>query len=105
MTDRTMPPKSVTLDDLLKANKEQFDRIFSSQLNDLGLRGATLQPATRADLASASVEEGVPPVPEGLRAYLDERFGAWSHEVLEHRIEAGTASVSCRLTANGSSHT
>src|SRR3972149_2841830 len=105
MTERTLPPKSVSLDDLLKANKEQFARIFTSQLQGFGLRGATTHPATQADLASAGMASGAPGVPATLRAWLDERFGAWSHEVLAHKIEGGTASVTARLRVNGAQHT
>jgi hypothetical protein len=35
---------TVSFDDLLKANKQQFDRIFSSQTQELGLLGASHRP-------------------------------------------------------------
>ena len=46
---------TVTFDDLLKANKQQFDSIFSAQTKELGLLGASRRPPTTADLASASL--------------------------------------------------
>ena len=46
---------TVSFDDLLKANKQQFDSIFSTQTKELGLLGASHRPPTTADLASASL--------------------------------------------------
>ena len=46
---------NVTFDDLFKANKKQFDQIFSAQTKELGLLGASRRPPTTADLASASL--------------------------------------------------
>ena len=46
---------TVSFDDLLKANKQAFDQIFSAQTKELGLRDASLRPPTSADLASASL--------------------------------------------------
>ena len=41
---------SVSFDDLLKANKQQFDRIFSAQTEELGVLGVSHRPPTDADL-------------------------------------------------------
>ena len=46
---------TVSFDDLLKANKQQFDSIFSAQTKELGLIGASVRPPTSADLASAAL--------------------------------------------------
>ena len=46
---------NVTFDDLLKANKKQFDLIFSAQTKELGVVGATHRPPTAEDLESASL--------------------------------------------------
>ncbi len=54
MTDR--PRKTASLDDLLKANKEQFEKIFSAQMTEIGVVDATLRPVTTEDLRSASME-------------------------------------------------
>ena len=39
---------SVSFDDLLKANKQQFDRIFSAQTQELGLLDVSHRPPTAA---------------------------------------------------------
>ncbi len=54
MTDR--PRRTGSLDDLLKANKEQFDKIFSAQMTEIGVVDTTIRPVTREDLRSASMD-------------------------------------------------
>ena len=56
MTDLNPLASSVSLDDLLKANKRQFDDIFSTQMDEIGLKGADVLPTTEADLESASLQ-------------------------------------------------
>ena len=56
MTDLNPPAKSVSLDDLLQANKSRFDTLFSRQMGENGLVAAEVMPATEEDLASASLE-------------------------------------------------
>ncbi len=75
MTDLNPPAKSVSLDDLLKANKSQFDEIFATQMRETGLVGVSHRPATEEDLASASLEPGDGAVSGGATALLDERSG------------------------------
>jgi N-methylhydantoinase B len=104
MPNFTPLSSAVSFDDLLKANKQQFDTIFSAQTKELGLLGASVRPPTSADLASAGLasEAGV----EGgdLYAMLNERFGSrWSSEVVEHKTERGSVTVLCKLTVDGSS--
>src|SRR5215472_10462079 len=93
---------TVSFDDLLKANKQQFDRIFATQTEELGLLGASLRPPTSADLASASLAaEGIAK-PVDLYAMLNERFGSrWSSEVVEHKTERGSVTVLCKLSVDG----
>ena len=55
MTNFSPLSSSVSFDDLLKANKQQFDKIFSAQTQELGLLGSSHRPPTSADLASASL--------------------------------------------------
>jgi len=94
---------SVNFDDLLKANKQQFDKIFSAQTEQLGLLGTSHQPPTTADLTSASLASEAAGRPADLYAMLNERFGSqWSSEVVEHRTERGSVTVLCKLTVNGS---
>jgi N-methylhydantoinase B len=95
---------TVSFDDLLKANKQQFDRIFSTQTQELGLLGASLRPPTSADLASASLAAEGTAKSGDLYAVLNERFGSgWSSEVVEHKTERGSVTVLCKLTVNGTS--
>jgi len=101
MTDLNPLGTSVRFDDLLKANKEQFDRIFSAQTSALGLREATHRPPTAADLASASLAAEARRDEADLYAMLNERFGSrWSSEVVEHKTERGSVTVLCRLTVD-----
>jgi N-methylhydantoinase B len=88
---------TVSFDDLLKANKQQFDSIFSTQTKELGLLGASVRPPTSADLTSASLSSGA--AADGdLYAMLNERFGSrWSSEVVEHKTERGSVTVLCKL--------
>jgi N-methylhydantoinase B len=93
---------TVSFDDLLKANKQQFDRIFSAQTQELGLLGASLRPPTSADLASASLAAEGAAKSSDLYAMLNERFGSrWSSEVVEHKTERGSVTVLCKLTVDG----
>ena len=93
---------TVSFDDLLKANKQQFDTIFSAQTKELGLLGVTHRPPTTADLASASVSSEAAAKSGDLYAMLNERFGSrWSSEVVEHKTERGSVTVLCKLTVEG----
>src|SRR3984885_2068293 len=94
---------SVSFDDLLKANKQQFDRIFSAQTEELGVLGVNHRPPTDADLASASLASAAE-THSDVYAMLNTRFGSgWSSEVVEHKTERGSVTVLCKLTVNGSS--
>jgi N-methylhydantoinase B len=88
---------AVSLDDLLKANKQQFDRIFAAQMQGLG-RGATdHQPSTQADPAL-----GAPGDADALYTMFNRRFGSrWASEVMEHRVDRNTVTVLCKLTVDG----
>jgi N-methylhydantoinase B len=94
---------TVSFDDLLKANKQQFDSIFSAQTKELGLLGASHRPPTAADLTSASLSaEGAKS--SDLYGMLNERFGSrWSSEVVEHKTERGSVTVLCKLTVDSTS--
>jgi len=87
----------MSLDDLLKANKAQFDKVFSDQMDEVGLLTAGNRPTTAADQESASVTASneIHDVTTNLNA----RFGSgWSSEVLEHKTERGGVSVLVKLT-------
>ena len=55
MTNFNPLSSTVSFDDLLKANKQAFDQIFSAQTKELGLLGANHRPPATADLTSASL--------------------------------------------------
>jgi hypothetical protein len=86
---------TVSLDDLFKANKQQFDRIFAAQMQELG-RGAAMPPS--------SIQAASGPTGEADTVYdmLNRRFGSgWTSEVIEHRVERDTVTVLCKLTVDG----
>ena len=75
--------QSVSLDDLLKTNKDQFDKIFASQMGDVGLVDSTHRPPTRADLESASLQAQADSHAGDATELLNERFGSgWSSEIV-----------------------
>lgn len=87
MSDSKSQAATASLDDLLRANKAQFDRIFTTQMSG----GATADTA-----AENAAHDG------DATATLNARFGnAWSMEVVEHKTERGVTSVLCRLTVDG----
>ena len=67
---------TVSLDDLLKANQQQFDRIFAAQMQDLG-RAATTQPLSTQASSDATAEA------DAVSDMLNRRFGSrWTSEVM-----------------------
>jgi N-methylhydantoinase B len=103
MSDFNPLKSSVSLSDLVQANKDQFDRLFAGQRQDSGLVKASHRPVTEADLASASLQHqngnG-----EDVSALLNDRFGdKWSSEIVEHKNERGAVTVLIRLTVDGNS--
>src|SRR5271155_3890987 len=104
MANFTPLSSTVSFDDLLKANKQQFDRIFSEQTKELGLLGSSHRPTTSADLASASLTSEAAAQSSDLYAMLNHRFGSrWSSEIIEHKTERGSVTVLCKLTVDGAS--
>ena len=92
---------TVSFDDLLKANKQALDQIFSAQTKELGLLSATHRPPTSTDLVSASLSSESSGRVGDLYAMLNERFGSrWSSEVVEHKTERGSVTVLCKLTVD-----
>jgi N-methylhydantoinase B len=98
MADFSPLSSAVSFDDLLKANKQQFDKIFSAQTAELGLLGVSHRPPTAADLSSASLSSEAAAQAD-VYELLNERFGSvWSSEVVEHKTERGSVTVLCKLT-------
>jgi len=96
--------KPVSLDDLLAANKAQFDQLFSNQF------GLDSRSEARIDTASSSSGQvaGAPsastPTSRSATETLADRYGsAWSSEVMEHSVERGQAKVLCKLSVGTAS--
>ncbi len=103
MSEPEPPPKLLSLDDLLKASKAQFDAIAAVQSKELGVVGVEHRPATKEDLASASLQLETGAVSDAV-ALLNQQFGdAWSSEIVEHKIERGRVTVLCKLLVDGAS--
>ena len=104
MTNMNPLSRSISFDDLLKANKEQFDKLFNAQVRDEGLIAVSAKPVTEEDLQSASLARENGGTRPDVGELLNARFGAaWSSEVVEHKIERGMVTVLCKLTVNGAS--
>src|ERR1700735_545416 len=104
MTNLSPLSNTVTFDDLLKTNKQQFDRVFALQSKELGLLATSHRPPTSTDLASASLASETPAEDSDVYAMLNRRFGShWSSEVVEHKVERGAVTVLGKLTVEGSS--
>ena len=102
MSDVPPPTSSVSLDDLLKANKQQFDKILNAQNRDFGLLGVTRRLPTEQDLASASIEAMDTEGSNGVAALLNAKFGSgWSCEVVNRRADSRMVTVLCKLEVDG----
>ena len=100
MNEQNPERGQMSLDDLLKANKAQFDKVFSSQMSEAGLQSADHRPATAADLETTSITASADV--RDVTANLNARFGGgWSSEVLEHKSERGGVTVLVKLTVDG----
>ncbi|MDP7219401.1 MAG: hydantoinase B/oxoprolinase family protein [Arenicellales bacterium] len=95
-----MSSKSASLEELVKANKAQFDRIFSTQMGTLDVQpGVTAEPS---ETPVSVADEGQASLDSGIRKILTERYGdGWSHEIVEHSIDGDEVRVVCRLEADG----
>ncbi|MCH2482360.1 MAG: hydantoinase B/oxoprolinase family protein [Gammaproteobacteria bacterium] len=101
-----MSNKSLSLDELVRANKDQFDRIFSHQMQQTNLQSGFeairsetgVAGETRPVVASASDSNIV--------NILNQQYGDdWSHELIEHTTTGNELRVVCRLQAGGITQT
>ena len=101
-----MSNKPISLDDLVKANKTQFDAIVSTQMGQPDLRDA-FQVDRGLDKASSDLaKEATFETSNNISQILTECYGEnWSHEILEHSVENDEIRVQCKLTVNGTTHT
>ena len=95
-----MSSKSASLEELVKANKAQFDRIFSTQM------GASVEhPEASAfvpETETSAAGQNQSSQDSGIRKTLTDRYGDnWSHEIIEHSIDGDEVRVVCRLEAGG----
>ena len=95
-----MSSKSASLEELVKANKAQFDRIFSTQM------GASVEhPEASAfvpETETSAAGQNQSSQDSGIRKPLTDRYGAnWSHELIDHSIDGDEVRVVCRLEAGG----
>ena len=95
-----MSSKSASLEELVRANKAQFDRIFSTQMGTPDAQtGDTAEPS---ETPASVAEDGQAPLDSSIRKILTERYGdGWSHEIVEHSIDGDEVRVVCRLEADG----
>jgi len=101
MTDDTVKQKSVSLDDLLAANKSKFDQLFSRQMNGDGLPGAAAADTSDAGGVEVSAHEVPEKIKLGAAAIgrLNRRFAYdWSYEISDARVENDKAVVEVTLS-------
>ena len=95
-----MSSKSASLEELVKANKAQFDRIFSTQMGasaDQSEASAFVSETTASAAGQSQSSQD-----SGIRNTLTDRYGDnWSHEIVEHSIDGDEVRVVCRLEAGG----
>ena len=101
-----MTNKSLSLDELVRANKDQFDRIFNDQMQQ-----ANLQDSLDATRSEIGVTRG--PQPSVVSAsdsnivnILNQKYSDdWSHDLIEHTTIGNEIRVVCRLQAGGMTKT
>ena len=101
-----MSNKSLSLDELVRANKDQFDRIFNDQMQQTNLQGSL--EATRSEIGVARGTQ--PPVvsasDSNIVNILNQQYGDdWSHDLIEHTTTGNEVRVVCRLQAGGMNQT
>ncbi len=109
MSDPYSTSKAVSLDDLLKTSKAQFDEIFAVQTKAMGLIDTDHRPPTVEELTSSSMQHVSNTSNNASNDARDNAFGdviemlnarfgdAWSSEVVEHKSENGRVTVLCKL--------
>jgi len=98
MSENKRANKAVSLDELLSANKVQFDRLFDRQMDD----GSLL--ISRAGKRTNAPSDAINPVPANIRLggaaimNLNRRFNIdWRHEIVDARIDGNRATVRVKL--------
>ena len=100
-----MSNKPISLDDLVKANKTQFDTIFSKQMDESDLRDTTHASGGQEKSSGIPIEEELTEPSQNISGILTQRYGEnWSHEIVEHSVENNEVRVRCKLTVNDVTH-
>ncbi len=102
----TTTRKPLSLDDLLAANKDQFDQLFSRQMTQKPPPVVPVREAVPEPAAVTEPSEPAPAEPDeadhgvgNVNAHLNRLFSIdWSSEVLERAIADDRVTVRCRLT-------
>jgi len=101
MPEMTPHASRTSLDDLLEANREQFDKVFSTQMGHSALADASAPPSSDAGQTLAAAPARAK-ARDGATDLLLARFGGgWSSQIIEHKVERGVVTVLCRLTVDG----
>ncbi|SVC47047.1 uncharacterized protein METZ01_LOCUS299901, partial [marine metagenome] len=98
--------KSLSLDELVRANKDQFDRIFNDQMQQANLQGSLEAARTEIGVASGSQPSVVSASDSNIVNILNQQYSDdWSHDLIEHTTTGNEIRVVCRLQAGGMTQT
>ena len=102
-----MSNKSLSLDELVRANKDQFDRIFTDQMQQSNLPGGLEEePRSEIGLPRGTQPPLVSASDSNIVNTLNQQFGDdWSHDLIEHTTTGNEVRVVCRLQASGMTQT
>jgi N-methylhydantoinase B len=104
MSDDTRTRTPVSLDDLLSANKNQFDQLFSRQMDDASLLSPSARPASKTPAGIVDLVPGTLKLGTNAIIALNRRFDFdWSYDILETKAENGKAIVRIKIDVAGKS--
>ena len=98
--------KSLSLDELVRANKDQFDRIFNDQMQQANLQDNLESASNEIGVTNESQPSVVSASDSNIVNILNQKFNDdWSHDLIEHTTTGNEVRVVCRLQAGGMSRT
>ena len=101
-----MTNKSLSLDELVRANKDQFDRIFNDQMQQANLQDSLEATRSEIGVTRGSQPSVVSASDSNIVNTLNQQFGDdWSHDLIEHTTTGNEVRVVCRLQASGMTQT
>ena len=99
-----MSNKSLSLDELVRANKDQFDRIFSDQMQQANLQGGLESPRSESGVAGGTQPPVVSASDSDIVNILNQEYGDdWSHDLIEHTTTGNERSEERRVGKEGRS--